>query len=272
MKVLIYCNPEKDPGGLCLEFLKKELEVHGADFDLIGLDEELPKVRYDGVFVIGGDGTILRRTEYANVKGVPIIGINAGKLGFLSEFERAEIPEAVEMFLNGSLIEDLRVTLLVKFRGKKYYALNDAVVQRLYNDLHGAVLTAGFEIDDVKVDTVCGDGIIVATPTGSTAYSLSAGGAILAPGINAFLMTPIAAHSFSRRPVVYSSSSKSVVSLLAGDSAALVIDGKMVDTINKGERVEITKADEPTIFLRRKTFNFFDRLSDKLKDRPDERL
>lgn len=272
MKVLIYCNPEKDPGGLCLKCLTRELAVRGAEFDLIGLDEEPPKTHYDGVFVIGGDGTILRRTAYANVNEVPIVGINAGKLGFLSEFERAEIPDAVEMFLNGELEEDLRVTLLVKFKNKTYYALNDAVVQRLYNDMHGAVLTAGFEIDGVKVDTVCGDGVIVATPTGSTAYSLSAGGAILAPGINAFLMTPIAAHSFSQRPVVFASSSKSVVSLLAGDSAALVIDGKMVEVIDKGESVEILKAENPTIFLRRKTFNFFDRLSEKLKDRPDERL
>mgnify|MGYP002521210401 FL=1 len=272
MKVLVYCNTEKDPGGLCLECLKSELSLRGAEFDLIDLDEEPPKTHYDGVFVIGGDGTILRRTEYANENGVPIIGINAGKLGFLSEFERAEIPEAVEMFLNGELVKDLRATLLVKFKGKKYYALNDAVVQRLYNDMHGAVLTAGVEIDDVKVDTVCGDGVIVATPTGSTAYSLSAGGAILAPGINAFLITPIAAHSFSQRPVVYSSSSKCVVTLLAGDSTALVIDGKMVETMGKGENVEIVKADKPTIFLRRKTFNFFDRLTEKLKDRPDERL
>lgn len=272
MKVLIYCNPEKDPGGLCLDCLEKELSSRGAEYDLIGLDDKVPETHYDGVFVIGGDGTILRRTEYANVNGVPIVGINAGKLGFLSEFERPEIPEAVRMFLTGELVQDLRATLLVRFRSKEYYALNDAVVQRLYNDMHGAVLTAGVEIDDVKVDTICGDGVIVATPTGSTAYSLSAGGAILAPGINAFLIAPIAAHSFSQRPVVYSSASKSVISLLAGDNAALVIDGKMVEVMNKGERVEIVKARNSTIFLRRKTFNFFDRLTEKLKDRPDERL
>lgn len=272
MKVLIYCNLEKDPKALCLKDLEYSLEDRGVEYKYIDLDENVPAEKYDAVFVIGGDGTILRRTEYANLNAVPIIGINAGKLGFLTEFESSEISDAVNLFLDGKLEEDPRATIVAEFRGKRYYALNDVVVQRLYNDTHNAILTVKIDIDGNEVDSVCGDGVIIATPTGSTAYSLSAGGAILAPGINAFLMTAIAAHSFSQRPVVFSSSSVCKTTLLAGESAALVIDGKMVSVMEKGESVKIFRSDKPTVFLRRANFNFFMRLTKKMKDRGEGRL
>lgn len=267
MKVLIYCNFEKDPESLCLNALERALDDCGVEYNYIDLDDEIPADKYDAVFVIGGDGTILRRTEYVNKNGIPIVGINAGKLGFLTEFESSEIAEAVNLFSNNKLKEDARSTIIAEFRGKRYYALNDAVIQRLYNDTHNAIITVKINIDGNEVDSVCGDGVIIATPTGSTAYSLSAGGAILAPGINAFLMTPIAAHSFSQRPVVFSSEYVCEETLLTGENAALVIDGKMISVISKGETVKIYKSANPTVFLRRAGFNFFERLTKKMKDR-----
>lgn len=271
MRILIYYNRKKDPSEYCLNKLKNAFIDNGVPFDVVEGDNQPPCVDYAAIFVIGGDGTLLRRTEFANKSSIPLIGINAGKLGFLTEFERSEIDDAVRFFLNSQLIRDKRETLIAEFNGERFYALNDIVIQRVYMDSRGATVTVNIYIDGCGIDSVRGDGVIVATPTGSTAYSLSAGGAILAPGINAFSVTPLSAHSFNLRPFVYSADSECVLKLTGGQSGGIMADGKLVATINQGESVKIFKAPQQTVFLRRNSFNFFDRLSKKLKYKTGER-
>ena len=267
IKTLIYFNRNKDPELQCLDELRKTLKGYGVVYDIKELDEQIIKTDYDAIFVVGGDGTLLRRTEFANRNGIPLIGINAGKLGFLTEFERSEIKDAVKLFIENQLVKDERTTLVAEFKGRKYYALNDVVVQRVYMDSRGMTVTVNVSVDSNQIDTICGDGVIVATPTGSTAYSLSAGGAILAPGINAFVITPLSAHSFNQRPVVYSSASECEIVFAGGLSGGILIDGLLVSFIELGDTVKIYAADKPTVFLRRKSFNFFKRLAQKFKDR-----
>ena len=267
IKILIYFNRNKDPELQCLDELRKTLKGYGVIYDIKELDEKIIKTDYDAIFVVGGDGTLLRRTEFANRNGIPLIGINAGKLGFLTEFERSEIKDAVKLFIENQLVKDERTTLVAEFKGRKYYALNDVVVQRVYMDSRGMTVTVNVSVDSNQIDTICGDGVIVATPTGSTAYSLSAGGAILAPGINAFVITPLSAHSFNQRPVVYSSASECEIVFAGGLSGGILIDGLLVSFIELGDTVKIYAADKPTVFLRRKSFNFFNRLAQKFKDR-----
>ncbi len=267
IKTLIYFNRNKDPELQCLDELRKTLKGYGVIYDIKELDEKIIKTDYDAIFVVGGDGTLLRRTEFANRNGIPLIGINAGKLGFLTEFERSEIKDAVKLFIENQLVKDERTTLVAEFKGRKYYALNDVVVQRVYMDSRGMTVTVNVSVDSNQIDTICGDGVIVATPTGSTAYSLSAGGAILAPGINAFVITPLSAHSFNQRPVVYSSASECEIVFAGGLSGGILIDGLLVSFIELGDTVKIYAADKPTVFLRRKSFNFFNRLAQKFKDR-----
>ncbi len=267
MRVLIYVNPEKDVDGSILKMLKECLEEKNVSYLVTGIDDVVEDANYSAIFVIGGDGTILRRTEYANRNSTPIIGINGGKLGYLSEFERSELVEAVELFLSNKLKKDCRATLSVEYNGKEYLALNDVVVQRIYNNNKGMVVNVSFFIDGKKIDTVVGDGVIVATPTGSTAYSLSAGGAILTPGINAFSITPISAHSLGQRPVIYSAFSKCSLKLENNYTAGLFIDGKLVATMQGGEEVTINKAEKDTVFLRRENSNFYKKLSEKLLSR-----
>lgn len=267
IKTLIYFNRNKDPELQCLDELRKTLKGYGVVYDIKELDEKIIKTDYDAIFVVGGDGTLLRRTEFANRNGIPLIGINAGKLGFLTEFERSEIKDAVKLFIENQLVKDERTTLVAEFKGRKYYALNDVVVQRVYMDSRGMTVTVNVSVDSNQIDTICGDGVIVATPTGSTAYSLSAGGAILAPGINAFVITPLSAHSFNQRPVVYSSASECEIVFAGGLSGGILIDGLLVSFIELGDTVKIYAADKPTVFLRRKSFNFFNRLAQKFKDR-----
>lgn len=272
IKILIYFNRNKDPELQCLDELRKTLKGYGVIYDIKELDEKIIKTDYDAIFVVGGDGTLLRRTEFANRNGIPLIGINAGKLGFLTEFERSEIKDAVKLFIENQLVKDERTTLVAEFKDRKYYALNDVVVQRVYMDSRGMTVTVNVSVDSNQIDTICGDGVIVATPTGSTAYSLSAGGAILAPGINAFVITPLSAHSFNQRPVVYSSASECEIVFAGGLSGGILIDGLLVSFIELGDTVKIYAADKPTVFLRRKSFNFFKRLAQKFKDRTGGRI
>lgn len=270
-KALIFVNKIKDPENKCLSDLQETLKLYDIEYSVI--DENVsPKEEgvYDVLFVIGGDGTILRRTEFANLSGIPIIGINAGKLGFLSEFEQSEIGEAVKMLVQNELVKEERATLEIEYNGNKFFALNDLVIQRIYDSTKsasGMVITSTVKVDDDSIGPIIGDGVIICTPTGSTAYSLSVGGAILAPGINAFSVTPIAAHSFAQRPIIYSANSAFEASYDGGASAGLFVDGRMVAVLNKGGVAKIKKADKPTLFYKRKACAFYTKLSCKLKDR-----
>ena len=268
MKVLVFINKNKDVAEKKINRLTKALSDNKINYDLIFSDNEIPSKDYSAIFIIGGDGTILRRTEFANTNDIPIIGINAGKVGFLNEFEQEEIEQAVELFRSKQLVNDNRATMQVKYGGNTYYALNDVVVQRLYTENNeGIIINVGVSIDGNEVCKVKGDGVIVATPTGSTAYSLSAGGAILAPKINAFIFTPLASHSFSQRPVVFSSESNCDLTFISGCSAGLFIDGVFISEIQQNQTVTIKKSKKDTVFLRKKDSNFFSRLNIKLKDK-----
>lgn len=270
LKALVYVNEEKDPGRVCAAELKKLLINGGATCEIVDENTVPEKGDYDVLFVIGGDGTILRRTEFANRNGIPVVGINAGKLGFLSEFEQSEIAEASKSFIDGELVKDERSTLEIEYKGEKYLGLNDVVIQRIYENVKGTkgmVISATVSIDGDAISPIIGDGVIVCSPTGSTAYSLAVGGAVLAPKINAFSLTPIAAHSFAQRPVVFSADSDCLVRYDGGASAGLFVDGKLVSVLNSGETFKIRKAQNPTIFLRKKSYSFYSNLSCKLKDR-----
>lgn len=267
MKALIFVNDKKDQGHACLNLLIKSLTQNKIEYKVASLDTESVDENYSVIFVIGGDGTILRRTEFANKNKIPIIGINTGKLGFLSEFEPNNIEEAVESFVNNKLVIDNRQTISLVIDNKEYLALNDVVIQRLYVENEGMIIDVNVSVDDVLVDNVRGDGVIIATPTGSTAYSLSAGGAILAPKISAFIITPIASHSFNQRPVVYSSCLTCECEYVSGNKAGVFVDGKFVKNLNKGDKVIIKKADNDTTFLRKNNSNFFKTLYEKIEQR-----
>ncbi len=267
MKVLIYVNKEKDKEGLWLSNLEQMLTIHEIEYSQIDSDNLSAKQSADALFVLGGDGTILGLVEFASRNSIPIIGINAGKLGFLTEFERDETLEAILLLKNGKYIKDKRSLLEVSYNNRSYFGLNDVVVQRMFNtNSQGVIISVGACIDSNPVDEIVGDGVIVCTPTGSTAYSLSAGGAILAPGINAFSITPISAHSLGHRPILFSADNICDLSLIGGKNAGLSVDGKFIDIISKGSKISIKKAEAPLTFLRRPSFNYFKVLNSKLKD------
>ena len=272
MKVLLYIGKgkgENNFGGYAPEKIFSELGVEYSIIDENALncgENEDYRGKYAAIFVYGGDGTILRTVDFSAKTEIPIVGVNVGKLGFLSEFERSEVCDAINLLKNNALKKDERVTLSVKFNENNWTALNDVVVQRVNCEGNsGIIVYLSAYIDDNLVDKIAGDGIIISTPTGSTAYSLSAGGSILAPGIGAFQLTPICAHSFNNRPLVFSSDSVCKIQLKDGCDAGLIVDGKEVDILKKGNEINVSKSDKSVVFLRKPSFDFYDRLSQKIK-------
>ena len=271
MKVLVYYNKEKDAGGCCKEELVKRLTENQIEYLLLEDEMLNDNISADALFAIGGDGTILFLAEFANRNSIPIIGINAGKLGFLCEFEKNDIESAINGLKNNDFIKDERTMLLVRTNKSSYYALNEVYVQRTYDKTVGnTVAEMQIEIDNSYLTKYCGDGAIISSPTGSTAYSFSLGAPILSPNANVFTMTPIAAHTFNQRPIVYSDESICCIKVSGKAQVGMFIDGRLVEFINQNNCIEITKVDKKLVFLRKKGYNFFKKLVYKLNKNSGE--
>ena len=267
MKILLYVNPDKDKNGKYFNRIKTLFYKHGLEFDLLTDDLKIDRDSYSAMFVIGGDGTLLRRTEIACLNDIPIIGINIGRLGFLTEFEIDETEDAITLFKSGKLVKDERLTLKIQYRDKTYYALNDASFSRLYEENTRMVVNLGIKIGSAKMRTLIGDGAVIATPTGSTAYSLAAGGPIIEPNEDVICVTPLAAHSFSARSIVCSAHNPCSITHEGGANVGLFVDGKLVETLKEKDVVSVSRAERKTVFLRKDGFDFFSRLNKKLQDR-----
>ena len=222
----------------------------------------------DLVIVLGGDGAILHAATVAAPQNISLIGVNYGNLGFLAEFERKDVQKVVglvEEFVKGECKILKRGLLQVEVGGETYYALNEIALQRDY----ACGLTKNPQILTVNVTTesgtvsVAGDGVLMTTPTGSTAYSLSAGGAIIAPEVPAIMLTPICAFSMSARPIVFSNQEKFDLTVQKGKSL-LLIDGKAVATLCEKDSVHVMSAPFFAKFPTQNQKNFFNKIKTKL--------
>lgn len=247
-----------------VEKIKSKLSANGAECRTVECFDDLNGL--DVLFVLGGDGTILMVASECAARGVKIIGINYGHVGFLAEFEPEKLNEAVDLVLSGNYSIQKRSMLKVEYGGKSFYALNDLVVQRsTYGENFANAVNLHAEIDGTTVDNFSSDGIIVSTPTGSTAYSLSAGGSILAPELDAFILTPVCAHSLHSRPVVFSD--RSVLKIRPINSKlplVFAIDGKIAGEIRDNGLIAVTKAERAVEFITSADNNFFNKLLIKL--------
>ena len=223
----------------------------------------------DMVISLGGDGTILSTAHMIGRAGVPILGVKFGGLGFLVEIGPEEFRPALENILAGNYEIQNRMVLQARILSREasapLYALNDFVIDR---GGHYRLVRLQTHLDDEYLNTYIADGLIVATPTGSTAYSLSAGGPILSPEMKAMVITPICPHSLSARPVVIPDEKVVRVEVAAGEiEINLAADGQNVHKLTPDTPVEIRKADY-SIKLVRKTgphsAGFYDMLRAKL--------
>lgn len=267
--------------------LRKVLEwgpAHGFDVwveaqtaEAVGRDVptfEAEKVEGLGVLAtLGGDGTLLRAARVAGPAGVPVLGVNLGRLGFLTSVSLEELRGALEAIANGRHVIEERMALDVRVDGAResYFALNDAVVHK-----GGFARIAAFRVlvGDEPAGAYAADGVIVATPTGSTAYSLSAGGPILEPSVQALVVTPICPHTLAVRPLVVPAGVEVVVEVVGrSDEYILTIDGQRGCPLGAGDRVAVRRSGAPVRLVRLPGRSFFDTLQRKLaRSDPTERM
>lgn len=220
------------------------------------------------LIVLGGDGTILSAMDRAIPNDIPVLGINLGRLGFLTELETSNFDESViDRVLAGDFIIDERMTMQIEGHDNdKVFALNEIVIARSTPSVR--VLSLEYEADGTLVDRISGDGLIVATATGSTAYSLSAGGPVVLPGLDCFLLTPVCPHTLNARPVVVSSALKITVRMVDDRGGAqAVLDGRKIIPLSQGNQgITISKSDRTVKFVRLQEKNYFGLLRSKLSE------
>ncbi len=266
--LVIYSNPERDPGLLYAakaEHIARRLGVSVTLCDShCGRGELLSLLSgRDMAAVLGGDGTILSAAVPAAEAGVPILGINLGNIGFMSGFDASD-EAALETVLEGGYVTDERALLSVRAeRGVGEFfraaALNDAVISA--GEL-GRMVRVEISCGGSRVAVLRGDGVIAATPTGSTAYSLSAGGPIIDPRSDCMVLTPVCAHTPYARPIVLPLCSE--VRLKAPESAVLTVDGRTGTRLEAGDSVLIGKYAKKTTLIRLQNYDFYGIIGTKL--------
>jgi NAD+ kinase len=230
--------------------------------------EDLLKQNPNFVVVLGGDGTLLSTARSVARAGIPILGVNLGSLGFLTEIKHHEISQALASVDSGNCQISPRAMLHCQvYRNGKCLAEYDALNEIVMNQSAVARIT-DFELR-IKGDFVSGykaDGLIVATPTGSTAYSLSAGGPILAPEVPAFVITPVASHALTNRPLVVPDTALIEVQVaVSREQAYLTVDGQQGEPLEEGDVVRCSKSQYQVKLFKLAERSFFDVLRTKLK-------
>lgn len=220
------------------------------------------------VLVLGGDGTFLRAAELARMASVPVLGINLGRIGFLTEAEAEHLDEALAQVVRGDYRVEQRMTLDVTVRVddeivESGWALNEASIE---NAARIGVLEVVLEVDGRPVSSYGCDGIIIATPTGSTAYAFSAGGPVVWPELEALLVIPSNAHALFARPLVTSPESLiAVESVATGHDAIVFLDGRRTLALPRGGRVEAVRGAQPVRWVRLDSAPFADRMVRKFE-------
>jgi NAD+ kinase len=220
----------------------------------------------DLAIVLGGDGTMLSVARQLAPYDIPLIGVNLGRLGFLTDIPVAQMASAVPAMVEGHCVEERRTLIAAEVlregvRRERALGLNDVVVNR---GALGSLIELAVEIDGRPVYAMRADGLIVATPTGSTAYALSAGGPILAPEVPAFALVPVAPHALTHRPIAIPDTSAVAITVQRGRDASVHCDGQAHFELAEGDRVVLRCAAHRARFLHPEGYDYFAMLRQKL--------
>lgn len=238
--------------------------ISGAMIDIMGMEFDALCNHVDALVTLGGDGTLISAVRRSFEYDIPVLGVYAGSLGFLADVDLDELDQFVNNMTQGKVRVDERSVLEVRIVGehdeRKMYAFNDMVLTRpsVSNMIHIETL-----VDGKAFNTYYGDGVIVATPTGSTAYNVSAGGPVLFPLSKVFVLTPICPHSLTQRPVVLPGEF-SIEMKTQRLRALVIIDGQDMHELEQGQSVHIKLATKRAKLIHREEFNYFDVLKQKL--------
>lgn len=239
--------------------------VDGGDVAGRTLDDSVP---VDGLVTLGGDGTLLRGARLLAGHPAPILGVNLGKLGFLTSCGADEAEAAVRDFAAGRYAAEGRMALVARAldhdgeERRRWFALNDVV---LHKGGFARVLRLRVAADGDTIASYAADGLVVSTPTGSTAYSLSAGGPVVVPTVESIILTPVSPHTLAIRPLVLPPTAEIEVQAIDGPEELLVtVDGQVGTTFASGETLKVCRAPHPVAIVRFPGTTFFARLRHKL--------
>ncbi|MBU0952362.1 MAG: NAD(+)/NADH kinase [Elusimicrobia bacterium] len=241
-KILIVYNPIKREAVAELKNLKKwfysnkQNEVTALSSDAKILPEA------DICITLGGDGTILRVAKIIAPLGIPVLGVNTGSLGFLAGTDPGEMFSIIEKSISGKFKIEERLMLDIETSGKSYLALNDCVIR---SGSSSRVILLNVKVNNLALAEYIGDGLIISTPTGSTAYSLAAGGPIVSPKLPLFIVSPICPHTLSQRPIILSSDSNIVTEVpkyKSNKNIVISIDGQENFNISSGAAIAVKKS------------------------------
>ncbi len=261
-----------------MQALAQHLTTNGYEVvaaDTLGLELDAQRIPEDELCVgtdlaiaIGGDGTMLYASKIAREHGTPILGVNRGRLGFLADITPDEMIASVDQVLVGNFLEDSRMLLEARLASAdgttaSAFGLNDVVIQRRGR---GGMVDFSTHVDGRFVNAHSGDGLIVATPTGSTAYALSCGGPILEPNIAAIALVPICPHTLTDRPIVIPASQEIDIELLQREDthAVITVDGGHLGPLEPGDSLRVAAADERITMLHPPGHDFYGILRSKL--------
>ena len=239
-------------------WLYKRMENSGTQI----FDADTPE-GCEAILSVGGDGTLLRANTLSMQLDLPLLGVNVGRVGFLAELEMDQLEKAFEKLANDDYSLQERMMLKIALDGRRSYALNDVVVSR-----GGYARLIGMDafVDEDLVGHFIADGLIVSTPTGSTGYSLSAGGPIICPEVECMLLTPVCAHSLQHRPVITSAAQTVSIRLVDASQAMVSVDGQENFTLLAGQTLTVTRASRPARFIRLEPRSFFSTIRIKLSE------
>ncbi|MGI9015281.1 MAG: NAD(+)/NADH kinase [Phycisphaerales bacterium] len=270
-RVIMLFNPERCQREGCLDDVRRVVAVHAEIVAECDTDTgDVPEVAADLAVIMGGDGTLLGQARRLLDRDLPLVGVNFGRLGFLAEFDADSLAEHAAVVFGDD--PPIRTTHLLNVAVMHSDGQPPRVQHAAVND---CVITAGppyrmielgLRINSNEGPVLSGDGLIVATPVGSTAYNVSAGGPIVAPGIDAFVITPLSPHSLAFRPIVVPARSELCVDLRRVNAGTtLVVDGQVQESLQVDETVRITRHAQHVRFVTSPSTSYWRILLDKMR-------
>lgn len=243
--------------------------ANGRDIEVVTVDDESP-TNTDVIVAIGGDGTVLRAARTALRMNLPLLGINAGRKGFLADIEPDRLEEAVDVLASGSWQESPRMTIeAVVNDGPEFTGINDVVIEKV---LSQRLISLEVSFDGERFITYYADGLIVATPTGSTAYNLSAGGPLVAPEVEALVLSPVAPHSLFSKSLLLHPRTEVLCTVVQDRTAGVSVDGYDLGTVGPGDEIRIRRGPGWIRFIEISGRSFGARVKEKFQLREDLRF
>ncbi len=281
MKTALIVNTEKLAAISCSKRISEHLREWGAETLMLSSQSSvcgISKVQnystYEELFdacdvavTVGGDGTIIHSARYAAIFSKPIVGVNMGRLGYVAELEESELSMLHRLITGDYTIQDrmvLSVEILRENReNSSYLAVNDVNISRGY---FSGMVELQVSADDENIASYRADGLLFSTPTGSTAYALSAGGPVIDPKLSLIELTPLCPHSLTARPVLFNSDTTLTVSSKSGDKVFLAIDGQVFVELENTDRIRVSASEYKLSTIVLKDRNFYKLAGEKLRE------